>query len=239
MKTAPRPKDDSNRRWTLMLALSLTLSVVCLGLVLFSPLLSVNASVQSVPVSMQSVLKADYSSDPLTFAIPAVGLNLIQNAIQDNAIASTDDPVRLSTVINDLLTAVPTVTPQGQPSQGPTKPVVVHSTSTPIPPQPTNPPRASATPQATNSAVPSATHTWIPPTATTRPTNPPLPTNTPQPTKPPVQPTNPPAPTNTPVPVKPTEPPPYPPPVVPTNPPPATPVPVEPTSGPPAPTPYP
>ena len=101
----------ASNRWSATLALLMLCSLLCLGGVLFSPVIIAQGGTRTVPVALQSNLRADYSADEFALAIPGAGIDLIGSAIQDQ-ISVTDAPLRLSTLISDLQTAVPTVTPQ-------------------------------------------------------------------------------------------------------------------------------
>jgi hypothetical protein len=184
---------------------------------LFGPLVFPARGMNLIPVPLHSVLRADYSADAVSMALPAVGIGLIENAIEDQQRA-TDAPERLSTIISGLLTAVPTVTPQFPLSPTtsvtarvtPTRGVVVWTATAP-PGQPNRTPLPSLTPSVTLTATPTASSTPRNSSTPRLPT--PTDTSVPRPTDPPPQPTQPPQPTN---------PAPYPPPPHPTDPPPAT-----------------
>jgi hypothetical protein len=191
----------------------LALSLVCLGGMLFGPLVFPANGMNPIPVSLHSVLRADYSADAAGMVLPAVGIGLIENAIEDQQQA-TDAPEQLSTIISGLLTAVPTVTPQFpfSPTTSATARVTptrgVSWTATAPPSQPTHAPLPSLTPSATLTATPTAS---LPPRSTSTPRLPtPTDTSVPRPTDPPPLPTQPP---------QPTDPVPYPPPPKPTDPP--------------------
>ena len=227
---------SASNRWSATLALLMLCSLLCLGGVLFSPVIIAQGGTRTVPVRLQSNLRADYSADEFALAIPGAGIDLIGSAIQDQ-ISVTDAPLRLSTLISDLQTAVPTVTPQyNQPAveATPTRIFVPTrrgpATATSAPEHPTDEPReptstlaptASPTPLPTRTRVPPTDlpPTQVPPTAVP-PTQPPPtavpPTREPYPPPPPPatevpppQPTNPP-PQPTDPPPQPTDPPPYP-----------------------------
>lgn len=183
------------------------------------------AEPQWVPVALHSILQADYSADPRANRIPAVKIDLIKEALADQA--GDGRAQGFEEVQEGLKTPVPTVgsglplataTPMA-PSDTP-----LAWTAAPTQSHPT-PTRSHPTQTATLS--PTATHTFLPPTRTPLPTKEPVrtskpakepePTDTPRPTQKPTEPrpTQPP-PTNPPT--KPPPPDPYPPPPPPPKP---------------------
>ena len=140
----------SGRRWRQALLLLLIFSVGCLAVLLFSPGTRATPEPEFIPVSLHSVLRADYSS-ALPTPIPAAALRLIADTLWDEEPEADDIAERVAKVVSELNTPVPNVDP-----------LVVTSTPTAIAtntPHPT--PTASPTPIATPSATktPSATIT--------------------------------------------------------------------------------
>ncbi len=219
----------NRNRWLLFFIALLLLSVLCLAMSLFYPPWWSAAGSRWIPIGMQSVLKADYSADAFVASLPQVDIGLIENAINDQPEAS-GQPDRMATVVGNLQTPVPTITPinftpgAGTPTPGlaatPTLPGLAPTrapSDTPVSSQTASPtptlnvyvtststPSGGETPSGPTSTSRPRTNTPLPPTATTRPptnTPPPPPTNTPKP-----------PPTNTPVPPTKVYPPPPPPP---------------------------
>jgi hypothetical protein len=221
----------NRNRWLLFFIALLMLSVLCLAMSLFYPPWWSAAGSRWIPIGMQSVLKADYSADAFVASLPQVDIGLIENAINDQPEAS-GQPDRMATVVGNLQTPVPTITPinftpgagtptpglaatptlPGQaPTRAPSDTPVSSQTASPTPTPTlnvyvtsTSTPSGGETPSGPTSTSRPRTNTPLPPTATTRP-----PTNTPPP--PPTNTPKPP-PTNTPVPPTKVYPPPPPPP---------------------------
>jgi len=159
-----------------------------------------------LPVSLHSVLAADYSADPRVLHLPPIQLGLIADILNDSA---TLTPGRFATLEGNLTTPVPTVTPRpGYPTStlspsliSPATPTPrtglvasatpLHATITPMPSQPsaftptltpviflTNTPPIS-TPYPTSTRLPTQ---WVSPTVPSAGTPLPKPTNTFQPT---------------------------------------------------------
>ena len=175
-----------------------------------------------LPISLHSLLLADYSADLLEFKYAAVKFDLILDAIRDSIEDGypMDADERFATLQAGLSSPVPSVTPafsQTPSTSTPEQPTATpENTDLPPSPSPTTLPPQTATAEPTQ-PLPSPTYIiW--PTATNRPyipqpTQPPF---QPKPTNPPPPPTNPPPPPTNPPPPPPTNPPPPPP----TNPPP-------------------
>ncbi len=148
---------------------------------------------QLLPVSLLSLLKANYAKEPMELAIPPMNLDLINNALAEGQ-SPTDLPERLSTLFNSLKSPVPAATLPGGAAASATKGITAQATVTP-----TLPISSTATPAPTSSS----------PTATNSPsqTSSPTPTGTVSTTVSPIAPkptrtstlsaTNKPAPTNT------------------------------------------
>lgn len=118
MKTRLRPaRRDSGGKWRGWVPLMILLILAALA-VLASFLLNSDRwnrlGNAMLPVSLHSNLKADYSADPFTTRIPAVSFNLIEDALRDQPTPEPSE--RYATVVGNLLTPVPTVTPY--PTQG-------------------------------------------------------------------------------------------------------------------------
>lgn len=167
-----------------------------------------------LPVTLHSLLFADYSADPHGFRISAVRFSLIEEAIRDAAgDQSLDSANRFATLQAGLRTSVPTVTPAFP--QTPT--ATQQPTSTPDHTEPPPSPSPTSLPPHTATAVPtqlqpSPTIIRWNPTATGRPDKPSKPPEEPDPTDPPPPPpTDPPPPPPTKPPPPPTKPPPPPP----------------------------
>jgi hypothetical protein len=168
MNSETGPRSASNR-WSAALVLMMLGSLLSLGGVLFSPVLTAQGGTRMVPVPLQSNLRADYSADEFALAVPGVGIDIIGSAIQDQ-IAAEDIPLRLSTLISDLQTAVPTVTPQNAwPGAG-------EATATRVfVPTRRAPVTATSAPERPSDVPPTATATLLPtdlPTRTQQPTHP-------------------------------------------------------------------
>lgn len=179
---------------------------------------------QWVPVALHSILHADYSADPRARRVPAVKINLIKEALADQA--GDGSPKGFEEVQEGLKTPVPTVE-SGLPVATAT---VTHPTATAtsmartVTPTQSRPTSTRSHPTRTATPTPTATNVLL------------LPTRTPSATKEPTRTSKPPRgpePTNTPRPTQePTEP-------KPTQPPPTQPPPTKPPTKPPPPDPYP
>lgn len=106
---ADRERRDRTR-WLFFFIALLLLSVLCLAMSLFYPPWWSGSGSRWIPVGLRSVLKADYSADASVASLPQVGIGLIANAINDQPEAS-GLPERMATVVGNLQTPVPTVTP--------------------------------------------------------------------------------------------------------------------------------
>ncbi len=178
MKYPDRPPRSGRCR---ALASILPVIIVICGLCLYGvvPALLIRPRTDVIPVSLRSVLSADYSADRRNLSFSAVGLGLVQEYWLDSDLSPTEVAQRVSTLTVLLQTPVPTVTPlRGQSGSQPTS----------IPPSPTvvNREVVSPTPGLTSTVNPSATP--VPsrtPTATASQTSSPSPTGTASPTLPP------------------------------------------------------
>ncbi|HEX9012534.1 MAG TPA: hypothetical protein VF813_03425, partial [Anaerolineaceae bacterium] len=101
---APRPTRRS-ARWSLLLLLTFLTSLLCLAGVLFTPLFFPDNQNRLLPISLHSVLQADYRAAPFAFSIPGFGTALIESALQDQPRA-TAAPQLLATLVSGLQTPV-------------------------------------------------------------------------------------------------------------------------------------
>jgi hypothetical protein len=185
----------ARNRW---LFLGLLLVLICLLVALYlwlMPGLTDQPVLQMLPVSLHSLLKANYAKDPMTNAIPPMQLSLIGNALSDSGNA-TDVPGQVDTFINSLKTPVILSTlPGGTAAPAPTltQPAVVSPTPTllssatpPVTVSPTGSVSLTVTLTQTFTeapGLPTVTRPVILPTNTQppAPTQKPLPSNTPVP----------------------------------------------------------
>jgi hypothetical protein len=198
-RSSPSSQSGNFSGW-LLIPVALTLAALLLPLA--SVLSPSSQTPDSVPFSMHSVLKADYSAEFGQGLFPAVNVNLIRQAILDQDDQAEEE--RLDEIIDSLLTPVPTVTPrfpaaatslpQVQPTAVPTQSMRPKSTAVlPQDPNPTETSLPSAQPTATYRPAigPSATPS-SPGSPNPRPK--PDPDPKPKPTDPPAAPTAPPRP---------------------------------------------
>lgn len=89
--------------WLFLLILLLLLSVLCLGLFLFN-LGQIEGGSTFFPVSLRSVLSANYNADAQSFNVGVVDLGLIESALSDQGSPGPSIP-------GLILTPVPTITP--------------------------------------------------------------------------------------------------------------------------------
>lgn len=97
------------RGWTLMMVLLVLISLALLGFSLLNPARWDQLGNLQLPISMHSRLLADYSIDPYGTRIPEVAFNLIDQVLRDQPTPAPSE--RYATVVNNLLTLVPTITP--------------------------------------------------------------------------------------------------------------------------------
>jgi hypothetical protein len=157
-RSSPSSQSGGFSGW-LLIPFALTLAALLLPLA--SILSPSGQTPDSVPFSMHSVLRADYSSEFAQGLFPALNVNIIREAILDQDHQADEE--RLEEIINSLLTPVPSVTPrfpgtatalpQVQPTAVPT--LYTRPKSTAVLPQ---------DPDPTKTSIPSAQ-----PTATYRP----------------------------------------------------------------------
>src|SRR3990172_7196138 len=79
-----------------------------------------NNPIIAVPISLHSILVADYQVDPHSMKIPPVQLSLIQDALEDQFVNRSNEG--LATLVIGLFTPVPTFTPIFTLSNEPTQP---------------------------------------------------------------------------------------------------------------------
>jgi uncharacterized repeat protein (TIGR01451 family) len=112
-QTNPLPNDtEPIRRWLNGLFIGLpVVGFLILALLFIWQTVTGADSAAIVPVNLHSVLLADYSVDPNPTRLPSVRLNIIWDTIQDREPGATNLDERQATVLDSLLTPVPTVTP--------------------------------------------------------------------------------------------------------------------------------
>lgn len=209
---AKPPKSKKRLRQPTPLPIVLILAMIFCLLTTMVAVIQVSTGLaEKLPVTLHSLLFADYSADPHGFRISVARLSLIEEAIRDAAGGQNlDSADRFATLQAGLKTSVPTVTPKFP--QTPTA-TQQQPTSTPTHIEPSLSPSPTYLPTQTATAVPtqlqpSPTIIRWNPTATNRPDKPSKPQEDPDPTDPP--PTDLPPPTDRPPP-SPTKPPPPPP----------------------------
>ncbi len=159
--------------WRLMLFLAVLTGILGLALILVNPELWMPAWRRLIPRHLHSPYVADYSADPRWFSIPAMGEGLIEDVLDDL------DPGVLPTLRDQLLTPVPTITPNGliptstatlilspTPGPSPTQTLTPVFTFTPTGVLPT---RTPTRPAPSITLPPNQTHTAVPPTQTSLP----------------------------------------------------------------------
>jgi len=135
----------------ILIGLTVLLSLVLCSAVGYWIVSTGDNPIFAVPISLHSVLVANYQADPRLMKIPPVQLSLIQDALEDQSIHRSNGG--LATLIISLFTPVPTLTPIFSPSSAPT---ALAPNQTPV---------ITATPRLIY--IPSATPTWTQtPTAT-------------------------------------------------------------------------
>jgi hypothetical protein len=105
---AGRLSRDQNRWFILVLAPIAGLAILVLAFFLMEFLAS--SSGNTLAVSLRSALLANYNADPFQLAMPALNLNILQSALNDES-THPDRESRLPTTLSELLTPVPSVTP--------------------------------------------------------------------------------------------------------------------------------
>ncbi|MEN6410432.1 MAG: hypothetical protein ABFD44_12050, partial [Anaerolineaceae bacterium] len=111
---ARRDSGGKWRGWVPLMVLLILAALAVLANILLNPERWNRLGNITLPVSLHSNLKADYSADPFTTRIPAVSFNLIEDALRDQRTPEPSE--RYGTVVGNLLRPVPTVTPY--PTQG-------------------------------------------------------------------------------------------------------------------------
>lgn len=99
------------RPWQAFLFALLFVAAIFLGVLLFFQDTAGSEVAEFIPVSLHSVLEADYSIYPNPTPVPGVELAIIWETIRDREPGVTDLESRQAAVENSLLTPVPTVTP--------------------------------------------------------------------------------------------------------------------------------
>ena len=114
MNDQPAARRANTRNRWLFVVLLVILICLMVGLYLWiAPGLADQSGMQLLPVSLHSLLKANYAKDPMTNAIPPMQLSLIGSALSDNGEA-TDVAGRVDAFINSLKTPVQQITLPGQ-----------------------------------------------------------------------------------------------------------------------------
>lgn len=185
----------------------LSIAILSLGSGMFGKWISAAREAGLLPISLHSLSEADYSVDPLSRFIPAIGLEIIRDLLGFSELPETEEPLGIT--IHTSMTPSPTPTPtiffsndlptQIEPTQvlpasaTPTQKVTATATQLPLPFYTYTP---TETQYQTDVPVNQPTQTVSPPSATKTP----QPTDNPQPTKTdPVATTTQPSPTDTPV----------------------------------------
>jgi hypothetical protein len=148
----------------------LLLPAILVTAALLLPMVSVlTASAQIpawVPFPLHSVLTADYRSDELDHPVPALEVRAIEAAIRDQE--SGVNAARLTQVVGQLQTPVPTITPQPGAEVQPSSPTAPPPTGT-AELQATATRRPTRTPAAGWTTTPDPTASAIMPSPTERP----------------------------------------------------------------------
>jgi hypothetical protein len=116
-QTAEQDREQS-RRWGILFIVLPILGVLCLALLLFFQGCRPSTTSEFIPVNLHSQLEADYLANPNPMPIPGVSLELIWDTLYDREPGATDLEDRQATLLNGLLTPVPTVTPSLLTCQG-------------------------------------------------------------------------------------------------------------------------
>ena len=185
----------------------LSIAILSLGSGMFGKWISAAREAGLLPISLHSLSEADYSVDPLSRFVPAIGLDIIRDLLGFSGPPETEEPLGIT--IHTPITPSPTPTPTiffsgdlptqidptevSPPSATPTQRITATATQSPLPFYTSTP---TATHYQTDVPVVQPTETKSPPSATKTP----QPTNNPQPTKTdPVATATQPSPTDTPV----------------------------------------
>ncbi len=109
----PDVRNHSVRNRWLFLGLLVILICLLVGLYFWSLSGQVDQTIlQLLPVSLHSLLKANYAKDPMANSIPPMQMSLVGNALSDSG-GATDVAGRLDALINSLKTPVPLITLPG------------------------------------------------------------------------------------------------------------------------------
>lgn len=147
---------DKDRVWRLLVGIVVLLSLIVLGLFLSNLQNVLLTSPSVLSVSIRSPLEADYSADPSGFSVPVIATGIIGEVLQDQQNESQ------STQVNDqLLTPVPTITPNSPQQTTPTVPGLTATPSATL--------RFSLTPSRTMPPTLTPTGTLFTPTTTITP----------------------------------------------------------------------
>ncbi len=103
-------KSNRNRRWRMLLMALPLLGMLCLASTLFGQRQSEPEESILLPVSLHSVLEADYRSNPNPRLVSGVRLDLIWDVIFDREPGATDLEARKAALLNSLQTPVPLAT---------------------------------------------------------------------------------------------------------------------------------
>jgi hypothetical protein len=111
----------NNRLWLASLSVICVLGIGLVGFMIFlaGNLFSRLNAVQ--PVALLSPLHANYSADKLSFVVPALDFNVVQEAIQAHATGTVSVKEQVSTIVGEMKTPVPTITPTFRLSPTPSK----------------------------------------------------------------------------------------------------------------------
>ncbi|MEM7342920.1 MAG: DNRLRE domain-containing protein [Chloroflexota bacterium] len=118
MSTHPNSITQKKSRKRLILLILLLLILFLGGLFLLLQATTPRIKATFIPVSLHSVLQADYSIDSDSPSIAGVELDIIWDIINDLDPDSEDLEARQADLLNNLLTPVPTVTPSFAACQG-------------------------------------------------------------------------------------------------------------------------
>lgn len=147
--------------WRMMILLVLAAGLALIAWLLFNPNRTNALGATELPVSLHSGLVANYSADLREYVVPAVRMELVEEALADAAAQEE----QVSEVLQNLETPVPTVTPQRiYPTATPQEEDDEDDQQEQKPAPPTAaPPAATATSQAKPTQV-APSSTSVPPT---------------------------------------------------------------------------
>lgn len=158
----------SQRGWGSIFILLLAVSLVGLGLYLFSPDWLRPAG--DLPVSLRSPLRANYAMDPRQFSLAPVKAEILGEVLSDRSgqAPATDPNSQLATFTAALITPVPTITPLTGSTPGLAPQASITAQPTTSLPVPTSTQGESASLTPTLRSSPTIFFTAVP-TATLRP----------------------------------------------------------------------